>query len=78
MIKKLSLIFVIILLVGCFSGCEDPKPVAASNRIDLFSYNMDRFDGATKDSVWLEMEKITGAMNLPGMPGMGMGMGGLF
>ena len=74
MIKKLSLIFAIILLIGCFSGCGSKSEQAgASNRIDLFSYNMDRFDGATKDSVWLEMEKITGAMNLPGM-----GMGGLF
>ena len=68
MIKKLSLVLVVILLVSCFSGCESSEQANASNRIDLFSYNMDRFDGATKDSVWLEMEKITGTtINLSGV-----------
>lgn len=59
MIKRTAALLVLFALVASLTGCggtDNPRP-ADSGKISLFSYGMDRFDGADKDSVWKEIEK---------------------
>lgn len=68
MFKKIAGVLVVVLLAG-FAGCSGGKDDPAGNgTINLFSYGMDRFDGADKDSVWLEIEKRANVtLNLSGV-----------